>query len=146
MDTNLKRNYFRFRHQGGIVGKDAEQALRNARTLERWNELEEQGRVRLRAEPEEEGYFDTYGEPYNAKERQAIIDQIEMNGCFRVISEYKESCEACGHDEWCHADSIGMCIYNDPLSPFENCYVIDLMASAIEQADQNVDTQTRKAG
>lgn len=132
---NHKRYYIRARQSG----YPASQALRVAKTLERWDDLEAAGLVRLRAEPEYENYFDVYGEPegytdihgrYHSpeQERQEIVDQIERDGCWCIFADYRASED----DEWEWADSIGMNVgYPDPLSPFENWYVPDLMQSAI---------------
>lgn len=124
--NTITRDYLRFRKLGGgIVGESALWALRDARTLAEWRELESEGLVRLRAEPEQENYFDVYGESDDERERQAIIDAIDRDGCWYVVAEYLED------GEWQHADSIGMCIYRDPTCPFENPYVTDLMRGAM---------------
>lgn len=95
-------------------------------TIETFRALESDGLVRLRALPETESYFDVYGEPDSPEERQEIIDQIERNGCWFVVSEYLVD------GRWHHADSVGMCAgYENPLDPAENCYVEGLMESAI---------------
>jgi hypothetical protein len=93
--------------------------------IETFRALESDGLVRLRALPEIESYFDVYGEPDSAQERQEIIDQIDRDGCWFVISEYFTE------GQWHHADSVGMCVYARPLDPAENCYVEDLMRSAV---------------
>ena len=93
--------------------------------IETFRALESDGLVRLRALPEIESYFNVYGEPDDAQERQEIIDQIEQNGCWFVVSEFFAD------GQWHHADSVGMCVYSRPLEPAENCYVEDLMRSAV---------------
>ena len=93
-------------------------------TIETFRALEFDGLVRLRALPEIESYFDVYGEPDDAKERQETIDTIDRHGCWFVISEYF------AEGQWHHADSVGMCVYARPLDPAENCYVEDLMRNA----------------
>lgn len=100
-------------------------------TIETFRALESDGLVRLRALPETESYFDVYGEPDSAQERQEIIDQIDRNGCWCVVSEFYAD------GQWHHADSVGMCVYSRPLDPVENCYVEDLMRSAV-RALENV--------
>lgn len=41
-------------------------------------------------------------------------------------------------NEWHHADSCGMHTgYKDPLSPFENCYIIGEMQAAIEALEKH---------
>ena len=94
-------------------------------TIETFRALESDGQVRLRALPEIESYFDVYGEPDSAQERREMIYQLETCGCWFVISEYF------AEGQWHHADSIGMCVYARPLDPAENCYVEDLMRSAV---------------
>ena len=112
-----------------LVGRDAEMSLRSARIIARFKDLESRGVVRISSEEEQESYFSVYGEPDTEKERNSILDTIERLGCVYVLTEWFDG------EEWNHADSIGMCIYEDPESPFENCYVADLMSSAIEQID-----------
>ena len=95
-------------------------------TIETFRALESDGLVRLRAFPETDSWFDVYGEPDSIEERQEIIDQIDRNGCWCVMSEFYAD------GQWHHADSVGMCVYARPLDPAENCYVEDLMKSAID--------------
>tara|TARA_R110000868_G_scaffold99544_4_gene273954 strand:+ start:1568 stop:1906 length:339 start_codon:yes stop_codon:yes gene_type:complete len=94
-------------------------------TIETFRALESDGLVRLRAFPETDSWFDVYGEPDSAQERQEIIDQIEQNGCWFVVSEFYAD------GQWHHTDSVSMCVYSRPLDPAENCYVEDLMRSAV---------------
>ena len=132
-------DYYRFKAQGGgIVGKSALWALRDAKTLAAWREAECAGLVKIEAEPEQESYFDVFGEPEGytnvqghevtaEQERKEICEQLDRNGCWCVVTYYWED------HEWHRADSIGMCTgCNDPCSPFENCYVTGLMRSALE--------------
>ena len=95
-------------------------------TIETFRALESDGLVRLRAFPETDSWFDVYGEPDSAQERQEIIDQIDLHGCWSVVSEFYAD------GQWHHADCIGMCVYARPLDPTENCYVGHLMKSAID--------------
>jgi hypothetical protein len=95
-------------------------------TIETFRALESDGLVRLRAFPETDSWFDVYGEPDDANQRQEIIDTINLYGCWSVVSEFY------AEGQWHHADSIGMCVYARPLDPAENCYVEDLMKSAID--------------
>lgn len=119
-----------------IAGQDAAASLDAARTILRFRELEQAGLVRIRAEHQQENYFDVYGEPDTQREREAIIDAIDRNGLSWVTTEVFHTCECCEDEQWEHADSIGMCIYSDPCDPYENCYVVDLMRSAIDQVDE----------
>jgi hypothetical protein len=131
LNTEVKNLYAKFRKDSPTLwtGRNAELALSQAKTLSVFRTLEDQGLVRITAEPEEESYFDVYGKPDNERERQSIVEALERDGCWYVQTEYfsPES------EEWEHADSIGMCVYDDPTSPFENCYVIDLMREAIDK-------------
>ena len=95
-------------------------------TIETFRAFESDGLVRLRALPEIESYFDVYGEPDSAQERQEIIDTIDLHGCWLVESEFYAD------GQWHHADSVGMCVYSRPLDPTENWYVEDLMRAAID--------------
>ena len=93
--------------------------------------LEAAGRVRLRAEPEPENYFDVYGRE-SSPEHQAEMERIiERDGCWVAISEWFDGIE------WHWADSIGMCVCANPLSPSENEYVLDLMDSALAALAQH---------
>jgi len=97
--------------------------------IKRWEAEEERGVVRFVVEPEEESYFDVYGEPDTQGERAEIVRLIELNGIYRVSSQRR--CDKCG--SWEVVDSIGMIIANNPLDPDENPYIPDLMASALNQ-------------
>jgi hypothetical protein len=99
-------------------------------TIETFRALESGGQVRIRAFPETDSYFDVYGEPDSAQERQEMIDLIEQNGCWLVVSEFYSD------GAWHHADSVGMCVYARPLDPAENCYVEDLMRAAIDSLNR----------
>lgn len=142
MQTEIVKTYKRFRKDAPfmLVGRQAELALEAAKTLTTFRTLEDQGLVRIEAIPEEESYFDVFGDnegldrnghPISREQaRQNIIDTLERDGCWYVVTEYLSP----ETEEWEHADSIGMCTgYNDPTSPFENCYVIQLMQEAIDK-------------
>lgn len=136
MITQQIRNDFQhFLYNGPSImtGRQAEMALRDARILASWRELESQGKVRLVVEPEQESYFDVYGEPDNEKERKSLIETLDRLGCYWVAAEYLTTCDNDEHEVWEQADSIGMCVYEDPTDPFENCHIIQLMESAIEK-------------
>lgn len=143
--NNRRRDYFRrFLASGGycIPPGRAACALAKARIFEQWRDAEEAGLVRLRAEPEDESYFSVYGEPGGYRdarghwvsaeeERKAIVEQIERDGCWCVLSEVWTG------ERWEVADSIGMCIYSNPCDPFQNDYVPDLMSSALMRIQQS---------
>ena len=146
MNAELLNLYARCRREKPfmLVGHDADCSLRAARTILAFRELEHRGLVRLRAEPEHENYFDVYGEPeayINAqghevsaeKAKEEMIATLDRDGLYWVVSEWFDG------DEWQHADSIGMCCYRDPLNPFENCYVVQLMQGAIDACKEHVE-------
>lgn len=94
--------------------------------IKRFNKNEN---VRIRAEAEQENYFDVYGEPDSAEERADIIHQLDTYGLWYVVGERK--CPACG--QWETVDGVGMCMgYNDPTNPHENVYAYDIMDATLE--------------
>lgn len=132
--TTIQKTYQQFRN----AGYQAHVALSSAKALVEFLELGND-KVRIIAEPEFESYFDVYGEPEGytdihgrhhsaEQEREEIIKSIERNGCYCIVAKYwsEES------ESWETADSVGMCIYDNPLCPFQNCYVAGLMRSAVE--------------
>lgn len=123
------QDYARFRaNGGGIVGQSALWAWKDAHTLQLWRERESDGQVRIVAEPEVENYFDSYGEPDGIKERAELEALLERYGCWWVAAEYFDG------SNWICADSVGMCAgYADPTDPFQNCYVTQLMRTALDQ-------------
>lgn len=96
-----------------------------------WREAERADLVRLRIEPEQENYFDVYGKPDNDQEKARIERELERCDCWWIVAEVNEGDEITG-DKWEHADSIGMCVYDNPLDPFENDYIPDLMRAALD--------------
>lgn len=130
---SIVQNFKRFLAVGGYCTPPgrAACALRSARTLEEWRKAESAGLVRLLASPEQESYESVFGKESFEQDRECI----ERHGCWWVTSEVNHGTEATG-DDWQHADSIGMCVYANPLDPFENSYVIDLMQAALDQIDQ----------
>lgn len=119
------------------AGYKALESIHIAKTVEAFDALDG---VRIEAEPEEENYFDVYGEPagytdangrYHTpeQEREDIADSIDRLGCWYVYAEVQ--CSKC--EQWHRVDGVGMnCGYQDPTDPIENAYVVDLMSAAIE--------------
>lgn len=134
MNTKILSLYRKFRLHSPVmlVGRDAELCLSYARTLARFSELEDAGLVRMRSEPEADNYFDVYGTPDSEKERKAIEATLERMGCWYVCAEALNP----ESGEWELADGVGMCVYDDPESPFENCYVPEMMSAAVELAER----------
>lgn len=132
-NSQLRAVYQRFR----AAGNSAITSLQCAKTLLEFQAAEADGFVKLDAIPEEESYFDVYGDPeeytdihgkrVSAKQaRDHIVEQLERDGNWCVVSYWFDG------SRWQFADSVGQCLgYSNPLSPFENCYVTDLMASAL---------------
>lgn len=141
MNAELLRLYHQCRQRKPfmLVGRDAACSLSAAKTILRFRELESRGLVRMRAEPEQENYFDVFGDPeaytnaqgHKVSGEQAkadLIAALDRDGVWWTCSEWFDG------EEWNHADSCGMHAgYSNPLDPFENCYVIDEMAEAIRQ-------------
>lgn len=138
MTTTLRREYTRFRQGGGT----AKGALYCAKTVVAWREMEQAGLVRVKAEPEQESYFDVYGEPEGyegangrrvtaEQERKELIESFERDGLWFVTSEYFDG------RTWCQADSIGMIDLPNPLCPYASGgYVTDLMQAALDRVAQ----------
>ncbi len=139
MKPDVQSVYRKFR--AGDFRLSAKHALCMAKRVVAFAEAEQAGLVRLVAEDERENYFDVYGEPDNDKERKAIEQSIERYGNYCLMAEVNNGSEASG-DDWELVDSIGMCAgYKNPLDPFENYYVPDLMKAALDAIAQpgNVD-------
>lgn len=137
MKTSTRHLY----QQARRAGYDAKFALRIAKTAEKFRARSD---VRIIAEPELESYFDVYGEPDGytdthgryvtpEQERQSICETLDRDGCWLVVAEWFNH----ETEEWEQADSVGMCVYSDPCDPIENCYVAQLMQSALDAAEAN---------
>ena len=139
MNAKIKSEYMKLRRAGCgmIVGQDAKVSLSCAKAIVDFRELEDHGKVRLWAEQEQESYFDVYGKPDSEEEYDHICDQIERFGCYCVMAQVWKGCDKCGRGGWETVDSVGMCVgYENPLSPYENCYVCDLMVVAVLEAGE----------
>lgn len=140
MNAELLNLYKQFRKASPfmLVGHNARLALDSAKTLLRFRELEADGLVRLRCEPEEEAYdpgdmlehWERNGHPVPRRQAEKELNEMLNNlGVWWTCTEWRPDEES----EWRHADSCGMHSgYNNPKSPFENCYVIDEMAAAVD--------------
>lgn len=135
MTKELERMYRRFRADPAsmLVGRNAEMALRYARIMLAWEELESKGVVRLRVESDDDYRRHEYDsgkctDDHPCAECQALD---KGDGAWGTIAEYRIDPD--DDDAWETADSCwGHVGYDDPASPFENCYVIDEMAEAID--------------
>jgi len=120
LNPTIRQYYTRFRRQRGDT---AHVALSSARTLYEFRSGALCDSLRIRAEYESENYADVFGEPDKLERHY-----IELYGCTCVIGEYSLD----GGETWTHADSVGMCVYSDPLSPWENPYVVAIMSATID--------------
>lgn len=144
MKNQLRSDFQKFLSSGAYATPpgNAQCALDSARTLAEFRQLERAGLVRLEMHEEEESYFSVYGEPeaytnifgkhvsadQAKQETVALLDQF---GCYWIVSKYWNE------TYWEVADTVGMCMgYKNPLDPFENSYVIDLMHQAIKKIPQ----------
>lgn len=88
--------------------------------------------MRIVAEPEQENYFDVYGEPDDEKDRAEMETLLERYGCWVVFAQI-----ALPNGCWETVDSVGMNTgYADPTDPFENCYVPQMMRAALAHVPQ----------
>lgn len=139
MKTDLLKLYFECRERKPfmLVGRDAECSLDTARTILAFRQAEADGLVRLRAEPEQENYFSVFGDhgPFERNGHEISVEQwrkettetLDRDGVWWTCAEWFDG------EEWQMADSCGMHAgYKDPLDPFENCYVVDEMRSALD--------------
>lgn len=124
MDTQTFSYYQRARK----AGYDPRNALYVARTIRRWDAMDND--VRIVAYPEEESYFAVYGKedtPERQKEMERILDSL---GCWYVVGEIKNP----DTDEWENIDGVGMCAgYEQPCDPYENAYVADIMNAVMDE-------------
>jgi hypothetical protein len=132
MTTAIHELYKRFRKQSPfmLVGENARLALDSAKTLAEFRRLEASGLVKIEAELDQDpdaSFYDTW--PHLSERSREELKQQYYNDCWVVSTSVR--CNCC--EQWKEVDTICGCSgYNDPCSPFENCYVIDLMQSAIE--------------
>jgi hypothetical protein len=106
-------------------------------TLEEWRTAFDACLVRIKASPEEENYFDAYGQPDTEEERRAITAAIDRMGCWCVYTEVFNAAPGDPDGMWIIAGLIGFCVYDSPCDPFENAYVIGLMREALDMIPQS---------
>ena len=129
IEAKLKNEYRKMRKYKPfmLVGRDAECSLESARVKIAFEHAEADGRVRIIQEPD--------AEPFDWGDCEPDPDMLDRLGVWNVSSQVWQGCPDCGRGEWVDADSICGCAgYENPQSPYENCYVIDLMRSALDQA------------
>jgi hypothetical protein len=132
MDKRLLRMYRKVREASPVmlVGSNATCCLGIARTILQWETLEAAGFVRIVVEDDQEpdfSYLDTW-EHVSERTKEQLREEWADNTVV-VQCEYRLN----ESDRWTVGDSIGGCTgYDDPESPFDNCYVSDLMAGTIK--------------
>jgi hypothetical protein len=140
MTREVRSNYHRFRR----AGWRADEAIRAARILARWDEAEGEGWVRLQAIPDEDWTIKdngcSCGDPACRRRER---DAFERHGAWGVVGEYgidipEPSGPLAGcltETRWHHADSCWGFVGFDVLNPLENPYVVDIMAETLEALD-----------
>lgn len=124
MNAYIRSYYKSFRN----AGYPAHHALHAARAKDSFEDLENDGNVRLVCQEEEENYYDVYGVPDDPKEKEQQDRFLELWGCYYVGAEVLDHTTG----RWIPADGVGMCVYNHPTDPEDNWYVADIMAAAVE--------------
>jgi hypothetical protein len=134
MNATLQREYFKMRtHKPFVlVGRDAECSLDAARSVLAFRELEADGRARIVAEPDAMPYDFGDMECTDAEKERILSD-----GVWNVSVQVWRGCCECGRGEWETVDCIcGNAGYSDPCSPYENCYVPDMMRAAVDAVQE----------
>lgn len=142
MNSSIQRIYRRMRDSG----TNPVWALRSARIIHQFNSIcdsrdnlepEDIGAVRIVSEYDSEPYDPgDMLEPFcgsDGRWRSREENEKELNHMLETYGNYVVMSQVWNGHEWEMVDSIGGCAgYHDPCSPFENCYVPDLMRAAIE--------------
>lgn len=111
------------------------------KTLAKWDELETQGKVRLKIEPDYDADLDDLlGDSYDptvnpdipakrlAQEREWEIDRINREGVWGIVGQYK--CKCCG--SWTTADSVWGVVGDDWK---ESGYDLEIMQNTMDQLE-----------
>lgn len=127
---DLLKTYRRLRADGYKPAESRDHARTLAEFgLFEWDENADSppvGTLRIRADAEQENYFDVYGKEDTEKAQRETERILEVFGCWCVFVEMWDG------NTWQHVDSVGMCTgYDRPTDPFCNAYVIDLMSSGL---------------
>lgn len=128
----ITEHYREFRQHSPfmLVGENAKLSLEAARTYETWLELEANELVKIEAHPDydpDPSFYDNW--PHLSERSKQELKDRYCADCW-VVAVYVR-CRSC--NQWRCVDSIGgNSGYDDPCSPFENCYVIDMMQTAID--------------
>ena len=115
-----------------IVGENALQALNAARVVKRWQELEANGDLAIRMlfdHDSDASFYDDWEDLSERTREQFKADYYADCWIVQtvVIDEFGTETVV---------DSVSGCSgYDDPCSPFENCYVVGMMETAIKHID-----------
>lgn len=117
MNKETRHLYKRFR----LTGQPGSEAIANARTVARFDELEANGLVRIHAkEYQADEFIATYG-PADGETALAI----DRDGAYEVETEYYDGLS------WQFADCVA-CVCPKPTDPFHNGNVPELMNTALQ--------------
>jgi hypothetical protein len=129
---SVRSNYHRFRR----AGWRADEAIRAARILERWDEAKGEGWVRIQVEPDDSGWHHDDICGCDRGDKCQVLRAAIDNGVYAVIGEYRDDPDAPEDDRWMPGDSVcGFVGYDDPLDPYLNPYVLDIMATTLDALD-----------
>lgn len=141
MNQYVRRYYHAFRAKG----YRATDALRAARVKDRFEDLENEGLVRLYSEPEMEmhdlSYVDTWGlsPKRTEREKQRIRDMIDRDGLWIWSAQFRTDED----EDWEYVDDATV---GDVVGDIEGIYDIDFMELAIEAVESALDAdRTREA-
>lgn len=141
MTPSIEREYRRLRD----LGWAGLQALHAARTRVEFHELENQGLVRFKVEPDEcSTAEDLLPTEYSKKEQVEFLELAKRDGIWGIVGEYLcPTCPTCkrGGSEWIQADSVWGFIGDDVS---DNGYDTDVMQSTINEL-REAQTRTRAA-
>jgi len=130
VNAQIKREYRTMRLQKPfmLVGHDAECSLLAARAVIAFRKLADDGKVRIIAEHDDQEY--DWGDIEPTSNDIAMLNRL---GVWVVSVEVFKGCDKCGRGEWEYVDSIGGCAgYENPTSEYENCYVSEMMETAVK--------------
>lgn len=124
-----------------VIAKSAwENAVRNAEIINKWEQLEDDGKVRLKIEPDESADFDDLcGDSFNPKvnpeisynnlmlQKSHFRDKVNQEGVWGIVGEYYNG------EKWIHADSVWGFVGDDWK---ESGYDLDVKWETIRQYEE----------
>ena len=134
MSPWIKQEYERLRRKDW----PAKDALRAAKVRDQWDDLENEGKVRIVSEPSpdlyDDSYIDTWTDVSQAKREQArkeLWARIERDGVWMYASEFWDE----EIQDWKSADAIGDFVGNEFR---DSGYDTDLREAAIEAYEESL--------